>query len=417
MSIQSLPKSWQISTVASLCKMQNGHSFGPNDWDVTGLPIIRIQNLNGGKEFDYFSGIPDPRWIVEPGQLLFSWAGTKGVSFGPFIWRGPRGVLNQHIFKVLASENISKEWLYWALKDVTSRIEAQAHGFKATLVHVKKSDIERQQLLVPTGAEQRYIAQALSTWEQAIAISEVMLSNSKKQRQMIVHLLTSGKLQLADFQNSAEKFKTAHGSIPSNWSYPNIGEIAVEVSQKLRDGEPLPVLSCTKYTGLVDSLSYFKKQVFSKDISTYKVVSRDCFVYATNHIEEGSIGYQDLYEKAIVSPMYTVFKTHGEIDDGYLYQLLKTEKYRQIFSAATNASVDRRGSLRWKEFKKIHVPLPPLAEQRAAISVFDTFYSEVTNLEKQLVTLKAEKNALMTILLTGKRRLTRNSLPHVEAST
>ncbi|PPT91528.1 hypothetical protein XaraCFBP7407_21670 [Xanthomonas arboricola pv. arracaciae] len=129
--------------------MRNGHGFGPEDWDTEGLPIIRIQNLNGGQKFDYFSGEPDERWLVESGQILFSWAGTKGVSFGPTVWRGPRGVLNQHIFKVQPKDHIDSEWLYWVLKHVTDRIEAQSHGFKATLVHVKKSDIDRQPIFAP----------------------------------------------------------------------------------------------------------------------------------------------------------------------------------------------------------------------------------------------------------------------------
>ena len=135
-----LPHDWKAATVADICKMRNGHGFGPEDWDTEGLPIIRIQNLNGGKNFDYFSGKPEKRWLVEPEQMLFAWAGTKGVSFGPTIWRGPTGVLNQHIFMVEPVDGIDSDWLYWALRHVTNRIEGQAHGFKATLVHVKKSD-------------------------------------------------------------------------------------------------------------------------------------------------------------------------------------------------------------------------------------------------------------------------------------
>lgn len=114
-----LPEGWAQRTVADICELRNGHGFGPDDWSDEGLPIIRIQNLNGGKNFDYFAGQPDPRWLVEPGQLLFAWAGTKGVSFGPTIWRGPVGVLNQHIFKVYPRDGIDAEWLYWALRYVT----------------------------------------------------------------------------------------------------------------------------------------------------------------------------------------------------------------------------------------------------------------------------------------------------------
>ena len=85
--------------------------------------------------------------------------------------------------------------------------------------------------------------------------------------------------------------------------------------------------------------------------------------------------------------------------------MLKTDHYRQIFGAATNASVDRRGSLRWKEFSMIHVPLPPLAEQEKISSVLLSAGKEILMFQKKLVALKNEKKALMQQLLTGKRRV------------
>lgn len=399
------PNGWSASTVSEICEMRNGTGFGPDDWDVEGLPIIRIQNLNGGLNFDYFSGEADPKWIVEPGQLLFAWAGTRGVSFGPTVWAGPRGVLNQHIFKVNAKQGIDGRWLYWALREVTNRIEGQAHGFKATLLHVKKSDIDRQLIFLPPKTEQRRLATVLDTWDEAISAIEKLLANSCKQKQALMFQLLTGKRRLRRFQRTTSLYATPHGTISADWSYPRICAVAEEVSFKHSSGSDFPVLSCTKHDGLVDSLKYFNKRVFSEDLSTYKVVPRGSFVYATNHIEEGSIGYQNLYDFGLVSPMYTVFRrTNCEVDDGYLYRLLKTEHYRQIFSATTNASVDRRGSLRWKEFKKLHIPLPSIEEQRAIASVLDLADQELKLFEGQLKSLHEEKAALMQQLLTGKRR-------------
>lgn len=400
-----LPEGWTRLTVADICTMQNGNGFGPEDWGTEGLPIIRIQNLNGGRNFDYFSGDVDPRWLVEPGQLLFAWAGTRGVSFGPTIWRGERGVLNQHIFKINAKPAIDAEWLYWALKHVTDRIESQAHGFKATLLHVKKSDIDHQTVLVPTLEEQQKQGAMLKVWDNTIENAEGLLANSRMQKRALIRQLLSGKKRLKEFVSSTGRVATRFGSLPVDWKHVAIECVASEFSAKNVADEQLPVLSCTKHTGLVDSLAYFNKRIFSEDTTTYKIVERNCFAYATNHIDEGSIGYQNLYDKALISPMYTVFKTSGAIDNGFLFKLLKTEHYRQIFAANTNASVDRRGSLRWGDFKKIEIPLPSLKEQVAISAVIDVAEQEVSSIEKQLIVLREEKRALMQQLLTGKRRV------------
>lgn len=402
---------WQAATVADICEMRNGHGFGPEDWKTEGLPIIRIQNLNGGSNFDYYAGEPDPRWIVESGQLLFAWAGTKGVSFGPTVWRGLRGVLNQHIFKVYPKSGIDSGWLYWALRQVTDRIEVSAHGFKATLVHVKKSDIDRQTVKVPALHEQRRIAQILTIWDEAIATAERLFESSRAMSRSLADTTLMGRRSIHSGESHLKKF--ASGTLPKDWRYARIEEVAEEVSHKPAPGTEYQVLSCTKHEGLVDSLSYFKKRIFSAHTSLYKVASRGCFVYATNHIEEGSIGYQDIYEVGLVSPMYTVFRTNDLVFDTYLYAVLKTEHYRQVFASSTNASVDRRGSLRWKDFRKLHIPLPPMREQEAIAEMFQQSNRRDALLRSYIELLRGEKTALMADLLTGNRRV---RLPVTEAT-
>jgi len=221
---------------------------------------------------------------------------------------------------------------------------------------------------------------------------------------MLQHLL-SGERRFPKFVQSQERIEVRWGSYPVDWDYLRIDDIATQVSCKNMGGAELPVLSCTKHHGLVDSLKYFGKQVFSKDLSTYKVVKRNQFAYATNHIEEGSIGYQDIYDEAVISPMYTVFETVDQINDRFLFLLLKTELYRHIFEANTSASVDRRGSLRWKEFSKINVPIPSIDEQQAIVEVFEFCDQELKLLGQQLDAFREQKKGLMQQLLTGKVRI------------
>ena len=70
-----------------------------------------------------------------------------------------------------------------------------------------------------------------------------------------------------------------------------------------------------------------------------------------------------------------------------------------------NSSVDRRGSLRWKDFKKLRVPLPSLDEQQAISEVLDTIDREIELLVNQIASLRSEEILLMQQLLTGKRRV------------
>ena len=164
-------------------------------------------------------------------------------------------------------------------------------------------------------------------------------------------------------------------------------------------------MSCSKRFGFVESFEYFGKQVFSENTSNYKVIRRGCFGYPSNHIEEGSIGLLLSHDVGIVSPIYTVFKCDDLIVPDFLYALFKTDTYRHIFSISTNSSVDRRGSLRWREFSLIQVPNPPKEEQQAIVNILQAADNENTLLEKKLKALEKQKRGLMQKLLTGEIRV------------
>src|SRR5208337_4545302 len=70
-----IPKEWEVRQIGDLANYMNGHSFDASLWSRHGLPIIRIQNLNGEESFNYYGGSVDPSWEVLPGDLLFAWAG------------------------------------------------------------------------------------------------------------------------------------------------------------------------------------------------------------------------------------------------------------------------------------------------------------------------------------------------------
>ena len=218
--------------------------------------------------------------------------------------------------------------------------------------------------------------------------------------------MLTGRKRLAGFETTGTYSERYLGEIPDDWNCLSIKQLATQRTAKNSDNQPYPVLSCSKYAGFVDSLSYFKKRVYSDDLSGYRLIERGDFGFPSNHVEEGSIGYQNLYDTGLVSPIYTVFRADStRVVDAYLFALLKTDRYRQIFSAATNASVDRRGSLRWKEFSSIKVPVPGIKEQQAIVEVLNAADECDRSLTQQLHNLKGEKSALMQQLLTGKVRV------------
>lgn len=171
---------WEERRLGEICELINGRGFKPHEWRKEGLPIIRIQNLNGSDEFNYYSGEFNPKILVEPGQLLFAWSGSRGASFGPHIWAGPKGVLNYHTWKVLPADGTDRDFLYQLLQFETEKIEASSHGASA-LVHVQKGEMEQRSFKFPPLSEQTQIAEILGTWDTALNKLTALLAAKEEQ--------------------------------------------------------------------------------------------------------------------------------------------------------------------------------------------------------------------------------------------
>ncbi|WP_417730899.1 restriction endonuclease subunit S [Rosistilla oblonga] len=152
--------------IGDICDLVNGRAFKPADWGESGLPIVRIQNLNDEtKPFNYYDGDYSPKHEVNSGDLLFSWSGTPGTSFGAFFWNRGKGVLNQHIFNVhFDRSRVDGGYFRYAINNRLIRIIGQAHG-GVGLKHITKGRFEAVEIPLPPLSEQKRIAEILDRAE------------------------------------------------------------------------------------------------------------------------------------------------------------------------------------------------------------------------------------------------------------
>lgn len=410
-----VPEGWRKAKLKNVATIKSGatplRSKGEEYFTSNGMPWIKTMDMTNTYIFKTEEQITKLA-LDETSCSVFPKNSVLIAMYGGFNQIGRTGLLtqpsaiNQAISCLQLNQNIVNPLfvLNWLNANVKLWKRFAASSRKDP--NITRGDVCSFPILIPPLPEQQKIAQILSTWDRAIEKLEALISAKQKRKRALMQQLLAGKKRFAEFIKSEERRQTRFGTIPIDWKYLQIGEVARQLSLKNNEGKDLQVLSCTKHYGLVDSLSYFGKQIFSEDTSTYKVVPRNAFAYATNHIEEGSIGYQNICDKALISPMYTVFQTvESIINDNFLFRLLKTELYRHIFEVNTSASVDRRGSLRWSQFAHIRIPIPSLPEQQKIASVLSVADKGIEIQQNQLSALKQQKKGLMQQLLTGKRRV------------
>lgn len=421
-----VPAGWEYTTFDKHVDCLTGFAFKSDRYSrkKTDTRLLRGDNIVPGslrwRDVKFWSSEELEsleRYQLDEGDFVIALDRTwisSGLKVAEVTCRDLPCLLVQRVARVRAKNTLEQSLLRQYFSGHRFEKYVKSVQTATAVPHISPNDIKEFTVALPPLTEQQKISQILSTWDKAITTTEQLLANSQQQKKALTQQLLTGKKRFGRSDGSFRFKKTRYGNVPESWGYPAIKDICSQVTEKNSGGKVYPVLSCSKHNGFVDSLKYFKKKVYSDDTSGYRVIPRGCFGFPSNHIEEGSIGLQTEYDYGIVSPIYVVFRPkNSRVNSGYLLALLKTEHYRQIFCAATNASVDRRGSLRWKEFSAIRVPLPSLEEQNYIASVLARANREIATLQANISCLKQEKKALMQQLLTGKRRVQVNQ--HQEA--
>jgi type I restriction enzyme S subunit len=192
---------------------------------------------------------------------------------------------------------------------------------------------------------------------------------------------------------------TTYYTVPEDWQVFSLNNFAQEVKERFSTDKEGPILSVTKYKGFVESSKYFKKRIYSKDIKNYKLVENGDFAYATIHLDEGSLGLLKEFKRGYISPMYTVFRTNSSIDKDFLYYLLKSNMYIQIYKSLGEGSINRRKSISFDDLSKLKIPIPSLVEQQKIASILSKLDELVQKNEQIIEQTQILKKGLMQRLL------------------
>ena len=390
---------WQTKRFTDFCKLKHGFQFREEHFVETGIPVIKIGNLvdGGGIKEDNLTYIKPEllkqfeNFKLNDGDVLMALTGGTLGKVCIFPKRENTFLQNYRVGNFIPLENATREYIAQLLQSyiVQERIFNLVN--EAAQPNFGKQDFDKIKVNLPPLPEQKAIAHILGLMDTAINKNNQLIAQKELRKKWLMQNLLTGRKRLKGFD--------------AEWKEIHIRDVAEEVSIRNSNGNQLTVLSCTKYDGLVPSLEYFGRKIFADDLSTYKIVPQYHFAYATNHIEEGSIGYQNMYDEALISPMYTVFKTTDSVNDIFFYKLLKSHRLIYEYNARMEGSIDRRGGLRWHAFSSIKVQVPSIDEQNAIANLLQAADKEIQLLKTKTEKLKEQKKWLMQVLLTGKKRI------------
>jgi len=195
---------------------------------------------------------------------------------------------------------------------------------------------------------------------------------------------------------------TALGPLPEEWQVVELGALVQERREKNTKNVSLAVYTVSNVLGFVLSDEFFGKQVYSKDLKSYKIVSYGDFAYNPYRVNVGSIALCKNVQGGLVSPAYVVFRVKQGIglDPDYLLALLKSYRWVGEIKRLSMSRGSVRRSLLFRDLSEIAVPLPPLPEQRAIAHVLSTIQRAVEAQGKVIAAARELKKSLMRHLFT-----------------
>jgi type I restriction enzyme S subunit len=410
-------KTWEQVSLRDIVKLKNGTSFKADDWRTSGFPIIRIQNLKDVEApFNYFQGDLGKTVVVESGDLLFSWSGSRGTSFGPHIWRGPKGVLNQHIFKVLPKPSafVDKEYLYFALLHLTAAIEEKSYGL-AALVHVRKGDLESTRVPLPHLAEQKAIAHVLRTVQQAKEATEKVIAATRQLKQSLMkHLFTYGPVPFDQADKVALK-ETEIGAIPHHWEMTSLLRVLREPlrnghsARATNNGTGIRTLTLTAVTQ--NDFSIDNTKLTSADPQRVKdmwLKTGDILVERANTPDY--VGLAALYEGDGDYAIFPDLMVRVRVDENrvlpkYLAEFLVTPVSRQYFRKNAKATAGNFPKIDQGIIENTLIPVPPMTDQELIANAFSHCDAKLKTENIRRESLLAVFNSLLHHLMTGTVRM------------
>jgi type I restriction enzyme S subunit len=378
-----------MATLGQVMDFQNGRAFKSSEWQTEGLPIIRIQNLNNfNAPFNYFNGAFDNRILVDTGDLLFSWSGTVGTSFGPHIWNRPQALLNQHIFKVKLNSTIEKRYAYYSLLSITSRIEENVNG-SVGLTHITKTKLINFEIPLPSLVKQHEIVTKLDN-----AFADVDLSFQKTTESL-------------EYLSSC--FDSFLDKILKNQILEFGQKKMVDVLEIARGGSPRPISSYL--TNDKDGVNWVKisdasssKKYITETSQKIKPegVSRSRLVNPGDFLLSNSMSFGRPYimgTSGCVHDGWLVLSNDKKLlNQDYLYYVLGSKYIYDQFNRTAAGSTVR--NLNISLAGQVTFPVPDLETQEALVSQLTDFETSIDELKnsmgEKLIKLLELKNSILS---------------------
>lgn len=198
-----VPRGWAVAPLDSLAEFRNGlamQKFPPGPGES--LPVLKIAELRAGSTLgaDRASIDLDPRFVVDDGDLIFSWSGSLLVD----VWAGGKAALNQHLFKVIPNDVpqwFCHQWLLEHLDD----FQGIAADKATTMGHIRRHHLTDAKIVRPSDALLQELDRVMAPLATRQLQNKLQMRKLAALRDLLLPRLLSGEIRVGAAERVVEE--------------------------------------------------------------------------------------------------------------------------------------------------------------------------------------------------------------------
>ena len=357
---------WEIMKLGNCATFINGYPFKPTEWNESGLPIIRIQNLNNETaKFNYFAGKLSDNYLIRKGDILISWSASIGV----YEWLNGDAYLNQHIFKVVFDKiEINKFYFKYLISMKIDEMIQSSHG--VGMKHITKKDFDKISIELHPLPIQQQIVSELDT---------------------LTEIITKKKQQLAELDNLAQAtFYDMFGDPVTNekgWEVKKLKDVTMKIGSGATpkggdesyksEGISL-VRSMNVYNGMFkyNKLAYID-ELQAGLLKNVTVKKDDVLINITGaSVARSCIVPEDILPARVNQHVSILRVDNSILSSTFLNSMLISSTYQDLLINISRVNAATRESITKSQLESLLIIIPPLELQTQ-------FSDKINAIEKQ----------------------------------
>lgn len=313
-----------------------------------------------------------------------------GSTIGKVAQTSQESTTNQQINAVEPYDNFDDDFIFTSLENISGSIKAIASNQAVPIVN--KTTFGETEIQVPSELEeQQKIGAYFRNLDHLITLHQQKCDETKEFKKYMLQNM---------FPQKDEKVpKIRFDGFTGDWEQRKLKEIANKVSEKNKNNEFSEPFTNSAEQGIISQKDYFDREIVNNEnLDGYYIVRNDDFIYNPRisvTAPVGPINRNRLGRNGVMSPLYTVFRTH-DIDNLYLEFYFKTTKWHRFMklNGDSGARFDRF-TISSTQFMEMPIPYPTLDEQQKIGKYFDSLDRLITLHQQKCAALKEFKKYML----------------------